>query len=202
MKEHSTDNFNHKKALETLRGHLSSVVDSLEVYDVHFPVQKIAYFEIRGVLFRKEFRPYREMLLNYLKQGYRFKKYYWSFIERTFRVLDAEMKKDGSYVPDNKYYRSLQVDVHLVLFDIDRETWVVRYNAYIEKIRNTIGEFSSPPRDGKELIEAVCARMEMPIIRVKKWRESFLRASLNMQKKIDVLCLEKGVAFSTKDKTD
>lgn len=173
-----------KRVLEPLEEMMPRVLKGLKEFNIHFPIQKIAYLEIQGDLASEGLQEFRKELLEYLEKGYRFKKFYWKFIQRTYALFDKEMKRDGSSIPGFKFYQTLKIDMYLALFGLEGKTWCARFDSYIEKIREKVGSAEPPPRTGEPFLADLTELMEAPIKMMKKQQKRLLASTLDMQKRI------------------
>ncbi len=173
-----------KRVLEPLEELIPRVIKGLKEFNIHFPIQKIAYLEIQGDLAPEGLEGFREELLEYLEKGYRFKKFYWNFIQRTYALFDKEMKKDGSSIQGFKYYQALRIDMYLALFGLEGRAWSARFDSYIGKIRERVGSTGPPPRTGEQFLADLKEIMETPVGKIKKQQKSLLASTRRMQKRI------------------
>ncbi len=173
-----------ENVLEPMKDLMPRIIKGLRELNIHFPIQKIAYMELRRHLAIPELAGLRDELLRYLEKGYRFKKYYWKFIQRSYKMFDREMKRDGSCAPGYKYYQTLRIDMYLALFGREGEVWGSRYDSYIEKIRARSGGKGDAPRTGAELLGDIGGLMEKPVNAIKKQQRLLLRDTIRMRKRI------------------
>ena len=173
-----------KRVLRPLGKLMPRVLVELEEFNIHFPIQKVAYLEIQGDLAPEWLREFREELLKYLEKGYRFKKFYWKFIQRTYALFDKEMKRDGSFAPGFKYYQALKIDLYLALFRPGRKEWSARFDSYIEKIRNKVGNPRPPPRTGEQFLTDLSELMETPVAKIRKQQRKLLASTRKLQKRM------------------
>ena len=176
-----------ENVLLPLRKLMPRVVKGLKELNIHFPIQKIAYLEMRGDLATEELKEFREELLAYLEGGYRFKKYYWKFIQGSYKLFDREMKVDGSSIPGFKYYQALRIDMYLALFGLEGESWSFRFDDYIGKIRERAGSLEPAPRTGREFLADAASLMEIPIRKIKQRRKKLLKKSRIMNRRVKEL---------------
>jgi len=176
-----------KRVLEPLGELMPRVIEGLKEFNIHFPIQKMAYLEIQGDLAHDELQEFREELLKYLEEGYRFKKYYWNFIQRTYALFDKEMKKDGASIPGFKYYQALKIDMYLALFGFEGEAWNARFDSYIEKIREKVGNMEPPPRTGEQFLCDLKKIMEIPVKKINKLQKKLLASTRVMEERINHL---------------
>jgi len=176
-----------KRVLEPLGELIPRVMEGLKELNIHFPIQKIAYLEIQGDLAPEELKEFREELLEYLEKGYRFKKFYWKFIQRTYALFDKEMKGDGSFIPGFKYYQALKIDMYLALFGREGKAWCARFDSYIPKIREKVGNPEPSPRTGEQFLAALTELMETPIKKIKKQQRMLLTSTRELRKRITEL---------------
>ena len=194
IREHVRDT-----VLLTLKNLMPRIIKGLEEFNIHFPIQKIAYLEMRGDLIRDELLSFREELLAYLEKGYRFKKYYWKFIERSYELFDTEMKNDESCSPGYKYYQSLRIDMYLALFGLEAKSWSARFDAYIGKIRGKTGGKGPAPRNGMEILGCIAGTMEKPIHKIKERQEKLLDSTREMMERIEELYADPDILLARGD---
>ncbi len=186
--------------LLTVKNLMPRIIKGLQEYNIHFPIQKIAYLEMRGDLIRDELLAFREELLAYLEKGYRFKKYYWKFIQRSYELFDSEMKNDESCSPGYKYYQSLRIDMYLALFGLEAKSWSARFDAYIEKIRKKTGSKGPAPRNGMEMLGCIAKTMEKPIRKIKERQKKLLRSTEEMMERVNELYSDPDIFLAGDDK--
>ena len=177
----------YEKVLDPMKELIPRIIQGLREFNVHFPIQKIAYMEIRGYLAVDELLGFRDELLQYLEKGYRFKKYYWKFIQRSYRLFDDEMKKEGAFAPGYKYYQTLRVDMYLALFGLEGDVWCGRFDSYIAQIKNRCGGPAEDGRTGKILLADIAKRMGTPMTAIEKRQKMLIRESLRMKKRVNGL---------------
>ena len=182
IREHIRD-----KVLFTIKNRMPRIIKGLEEFNIHFPIQKIAYLEMRGDLIREELLVFREELLVYLEKGYRFKKYYWKFIQNSYKLFDSEMKTDGGCAPGYKYYQSLRIDMYLALFGLEAQSWSARFDAYIGMIRKKTGSKGPAPRNGSEILKCIAETMKKPIRKIKERQASLLESTNVMMERVNEL---------------
>ena len=182
VREHIREN-----VLVPLMKMMPRVIKGLKEFNIHFPIQKIAYLEMHGDLVVEGLEGFREELLAYLEGGYRFKKYYWEFIQRSYKLFDREMKKDGSFIPGYKYYQALRIDMYLALFGQEGETWCARFDDYIGKIRERAGGSEPAPRTGREFLNDGGSLMEIPVRKIKQRQKKLLKKSRIMNRRVKEL---------------
>jgi len=176
-----------KRVLAPIEELVPKVIEGLQEFNIHFPIQKIAYLEIKGDLAREGLEEFREELLEYLEKCYRFKKFYWKFIQRTYALFDKEMKKDGSFIPGFKYYQALKIDLYLALFGLEGKTWSARFDSYSPKIREKVGNTEPPPRTGERFLTELRELMETPVKRIKKQQKMLLASTRELKIRINEL---------------
>lgn len=181
-----------RDVLSAIKVTLGSIVAKLEDFDIHFPMQKLAYLEVEGKLMLDEILPLRDEILDFLKMGYEFKKAYWALIQRSYGLYDTEMREDGNYLPGNRFYQSLRIDMYGALFGNDRDIWIARFDNYAERIRNRLGKKGAPPRNGEVFLSDVYRRVEEEIGGIKGEQRKFLKRTRELSGLVEDLWNEYG----------
>jgi len=165
----------HSEIMGKIMDTLKEIESYLDRLDVHFPIQSIAYLEMRQQLHIEGIIEHREYILEYLEKGYRFKKFFWSFIEKTYNVFGSEMKRDGNHFSNSKFFKALQIDFYMALFDVNKSTWIKRFDDYVPRMREMTGQSGVyKGRNGKKFISEIKERLGNEISGALKWRDEFL----------------------------
>jgi len=141
---------NRKEVFKPLEKHLRKVIKALKKHDLNIPLSHIAWRDIHGDFSAPHLKAFRSDLFIFLGAVQDYKKSLWVFHKETSALFEKEMKEEGSYPSQQKEFKSLKIELPNALLE-DPKIWIISYDSYLPRIRETSSKKDPNPSIGKEM---------------------------------------------------
>jgi hypothetical protein len=176
-----------KKLYSPLYKLTGKIIKRLEKLELHVPIHKIAWMEVRGEFDAKRHKHLREDIIDFLKITNEYRKIHWNIIKLARKKFEVEMTKDGSYAPDIKEYESLKNEIPDVLIKGGKKVWAQSYDSYLPRIRERSLKKKHKPRDGKKMYKAISDDLKDTISLLKSQQEESLNSARRFRRGLELM---------------
>ena len=157
---------------------MESVIARLKGLDLDIPIYKIARMDLKHRFALPFPEPLKKDIYRFLRSANKYRRVHFNLKKYAEKVFDKEMKKDGSYGPQTREYKSLKIQLFKALLGGLRrgesKAWIRSYDSYITEIRAHSQKGAVEPRNGMEFYKSCRAKTKNRLTAIKKRQRSLI----------------------------